>query len=285
MSAWACHPAMEQNKEKHNRSYNCVWHHLRNFNVYGLIAAVVPENQSSFATVFAAHQLDSNTDSQNESRSFSVTALCAEEGSGLMSAGTSRGNVVVWEAFQSNNARGYAEHTCGKCSWSDSRLSNCRMDSGGDGSSSGKRLSPTSKTGKGTLFSWDEDEDEEDDDDDDDDDDENFDDGDVKRPSPTSLNLFKVRHDLKVDNVYQSKDDDDLPLSQSNLNDISEHQKIDHDSSSVEDEPFRPDDIRELFRAMVPGSVTCQLLISEILILVVGTSLGMKFHHQHEHRS
>lgn len=278
MSAWACYPALEQNKEKHDRSYNCVWHHLRNFNVRDLIVAAAPDHKNSLATVFAAHQLDSNPESQDVFRSFSVTVLCAEEGSGLMSAGTSGGNVVVWEAYQSNTARGFAEHTAGKCSWSDSQLSVYRMENGGDGSSSSKKLSPKSKIGKGTLFSWDEDEDEEDDDDSEDD--ENFDDGDENRPSPTSLNLFKSRHDLKVENVYQSNDDADLPLSQSNLNDVPEHQKIDHGASSLEEAPFRPDDIRELFRAKVPGSVTCQLLVSEILILVVGTSLGTICQHQ-----
>lgn len=278
VSAWACYPAVEHNKGKHNRSYNCVWYHLRSFTTLDCIAAAAPNGRSSLASVFTLNPPDSESNDQHGDKSLGVTSLFVEEGSGLISAGTAGGDVVVWEAFQSSTARGYVIYTAGKGNWGGSQMSDCRIESSRDGTSSSKGLSPNKNTkiGKGTLFSWDEDEDEEDDDDSEDD--ENFDGDEVSKPSPTTLNLFKSRHDLKVDKAYKSEDGDDLPLSQSNLKklpDLKKDQKIDDDEDSVEEEPFRPDDIRELFRTKVPGSVTAQLIISEILILVIGTSLGM----------
>lgn len=224
-----------------------------------------------------------------------VTAIAPDEGAGLFATGTSDGDVTVWEVYQVDTAMSCVEHTARlnaghatDAHMSDGSKSSGRSLNGGDQSPS-----PSPEL-RNLVFSWDEDSDDDDQDDDDDDEDEDVveDKAVVYDARKLNLSALSFKDQLLKQNRRQSRSDRekkrkkstttpiipespktkaDLKLS---LSSITNNDDRDPDEYSRNHTPFVPDDIRIAFRTRVPGAVTVQLLLSDCLILIVGTSTG-----------
>jgi hypothetical protein len=224
-----------------------------------------------------------------------VTAITPDEGAGLFAAGTSDGDVTVWEVYQVDTAMSFVEHTArlnaGRAT--DAHMSDGTKSSGR--SVKGGEQSPSPELRK-LVFSWDEDSDDDDqDDDEDDDEDEDVVEDkavvyDARKLNITALSFKDLlskqkrrqsRSDRERNNMSSTsssispespKTKADLKLS---LASISNNDDKDPEEYSRNHAPFVPDDIRIAFRTRVPGAVTAQLLLSDCLIFVVGTSAGI----------
>lgn len=226
-----------------------------------------------------------------------VTAIAPDEGAGLFATGTSDGDVTVWEVYQVDTAMSCVEHTArlnaGRATdahMSDGSKSSGRSYNGGDQSPS-----PSPEL-RNLVFSWDEDsddDDEEDEEDDDEDEDVVEDKAVVYDARKPNLSALSFKDQLLKQNRRQSRSDRekrrkkstttpiipespktkaDLKLS---LSSITNNDDKDPEEYSRNHAPFVPDDIRIAFRTRVPGAVTVQLLLSDCLILIVGTSTGI----------
>lgn len=230
-----------------------------------------------------------------------VTVISPDEGSGLFAVGTSDGSIIVWEVCQSDSSMGgveYLARTYAVARQSDSHKS--------DGTRSERSISnsnsPSPQTSNRNLvFSWDDDEDDEEANDDDDEDEEEEVEGDAaivydirKAIIPPDKVLSELirrgqedkdsRFEMKAregssrgSNKYPGLDTASLSLKMDLVltNDMSgnNENEIVRDYFA-ENGPFQPDDVRTTFRARVAGSITSLLLLSDCLMLIVGTSEG-----------
>ena len=233
-----------------------------------------------------------------------VTVISPDEGAGLFAVGTSDGSVIVWEVCQSDSSMGCVEYLArinGVGKQYDSYKSEGTRSRD---RSVGNSNSPSPQTSnKNLVFSWDDDEDDEDEVNDDDDDDEEEVEVDVaivydvrKSSNPTDKVLSELirrgqeekdsRFEMKSregssrgSNKYPDLDTASLSLKMNLVlkNNGSDSNNYGSDSAAdyfAENGPFQPDDVRTAFRAKVSGSITSLLLLSDCLMLFVGTSEG-----------
>jgi hypothetical protein len=229
-----------------------------------------------------------------------VTVISPDEGSGLFAVGTSDGSVIVWEVCQTDSSMGCVEYlarTYAVAKQTDSYKS--------EGSRSAERSisnsnSPSPQTSNRDLvFSWDDDEDDEEEDNDDDDEEEEVevDAAIVYEIRKATIPADKVLSELirrgqekddrfemksregssRGSNKYPGLDTASLSLKMNLVltNDMSSNNEneIVRDYFA-ENGPFQPDDVRTTFRARVAGSITSLLLLSDCLMLILGTSEG-----------
>lgn len=232
-----------------------------------------------------------------------VTVISPDEGAGLFAVGTSDGSVIVWEVCQSDSSMGCVEYLArinGVGKQYDSYQSEGTRSRDRSVSNSN---SPSPQTSiKNLVFSWDDDEDDEEEANDDDDDEEEVEADaaivyDVRKSNnPTDKVLSDLirrgqeekdsRFEMKSregssrgSNKYPDLDTASLSLKMNLVlkNNGSDSNNNGSDSATdyfAENGPFQPDDVRTAFRAKVSGSITSLLLLSDCLMLVVGTSEG-----------
>ena len=234
-----------------------------------------------------------------------VTVISPDEGAGLIAVGTSDGSVIVWEVCQSVPSIGCVEYLArvngvGKQCDSFKSEGTRSVDR-----SVGNSNSPSPQTSNRNLvFSWDDDEDDEEEANDDDDEEEEVE-GDAaivydvrKSTNPTDKVLSDLikrgqeekegRFDMKSregssrgSNKYLDLDTASLNLKMNLVlkNDVSNNNDSDTSRDYLDENgPFQPDDVRTAFRAKVAGSITSLLLLSDCLMLIVGTSEGTIFY-------
>ena len=281
--------AHQHGRQTSHQLYGCVWRHLRDFNT----SVTYDNNSSTSANKSPGKGNSSNLvgifPSQPDGHSSpvfsqSVSVLSSGEGSGLMSAGTMDGDVVVWEVYEKGKgvekgtekgergtekgtALGYVEYIAKK---SAIEIMRDGIHSAGSGSSTATpQLSPE-ETIKELILSWDDDEEDEDEEEEEEEEEEEDDirgstSASVHKPVQLNINLNSPHH-VKSDKPKHKHSEKKSIKDEISKNDESLYQTI----------SFQPDDIRERFRIKVPGSITAQLLIPEILFIVVGTSIGKK---------
>jgi hypothetical protein len=223
-----------------------------------------------------------------------VTAITPDEGAGLFAAGTSDGDLTVWEVYQADTAMSCVEHTA---RLNAGRVTDAHMSDGSKSSGrsvNGGEQSPSPEL-RNLVFSWDEDSDDDDQDDDEDDDEDVVEDKAVVYDArKLNLSALSFKDQLFKQNRRQSRSDrerkrkssatspisPELPKSKADLKlslaSITNNDYKDPEEYARNHAPFVPDDIRVAFRAKVPGAVTAQLLLSDCLIFVVGTSAGIR---------
>jgi hypothetical protein len=226
-----------------------------------------------------------------------VTAIMPDEGAGLFAAGTSDGDVTVWEVYQVDTAMSCVEHTArlnaGRVT--DAHMSDGTKSSGRSVNGGEQSPSPSPEL-RNLVFSWDDDSDDDDqDDDEDDDEDEDVVEDkavvyDARKLNVTALSIKDLlskqkRRQSRSDRERNRKSSTSSPISPESpktkadlklsLASITSNDDKDPEEYSKNHTPFVPDDIRIAFRTKVPGAVTAQLLLSDCLILVVGTSSGI----------
>ena len=233
-----------------------------------------------------------------------VTVISPDEGSGLFAVGTSDGIVIVWEVCQSDSSMGgveYLARTYAVARQTDSYKS--------DGTRSAERSisnsnSPSPQTSNRNLvFSWDDDEDDEEEANDDDDDDDEEEEVEVdaaivydirkaiippdkvlseliRRGQEEKDNRFEMKSregSSRGSNKYPGLDTASLSLK---MNLVLTNDMTGNNENEIvrdyftENGPFQPDDVRTTFRARVAGSITSLLLLSDCLMLIIGTSEG-----------
>lgn len=226
-----------------------------------------------------------------------VTVISPDEGAGLFAVGTSDGSVIVWEVCQSDSSMGCVEYLArinGVGKQYDSYKSEGTRSRDRSVSNSNSPSPQTSN--RNLVFSWDDDEDDEEEANDDDDDDEEEVEVDAaivydirKSSNPTDKVLSELirrgqeekdsRFEMKSregssrgSNKYPDLDTASLSLK---MNLVLKNNGSDCATDYfAENGPFQPNDVRAAFRAKVSGSITSLLLLSDCLMLVVGTSEG-----------
>lgn len=234
---------------KDEKTYHAVWSLLRT------IPCTIERTASS-------SQLDDNLDL---TKKIGISLIHTEENYGLFTFGTFGGLVVVWEVFELSTSIGFIEHTAKQNLY--------------EAPAECEDRSPEN-------LNWDHD-DEEDEGEEDEEEDEEDDNAivyNVKKgisvegsgfhPSPNRNNHMTSK--VTGSASYRVKPS----LERPSLLKVKAFDKVDNgikeESMSIylKDKVFRPNEVREAYRVHVDGCVTAQLLISECLILLIGSAKG-----------
>lgn len=292
--------ASDRDQNQNTKSYHTGWRHLRTFNCLPNCGKKTASNgesspSSSPFTNSVSVFFPTHSSAQSADGNVYVSSTCPDDGAGLFSAGTSNGDVTVWEVFQRDCLLGCVEHTA-------RTYAGRPVESSVSGSTRSLNNSPTPDVSK-MVLNWEDDSDEDDDDDlDDDEDDEDVIDDkavvyDIRKLNSTAI-TFKtqlLKHQQKIAKAEHRKSinssktsskgtaspDQSVKTQELKINLFSK--VVTSGKDDVENPGdylrnaaalFQPDDIRIAFRAKVTGIITAQLLLSDLLILAVGTSAG-----------
>jgi hypothetical protein len=234
---------------KDEKTYHAVWSLLRT------IPCTIERTASS-------SQLD---DTLNHTRKVGISLIHTEENYGLFTFGTFGGLVVVWEVFELSTSIGFIEHTAKQNLYE--TPAEC-----------------DERSSENLNWDHDDEEDEEEEDEEEDEEDDN-------------AIVYNVKKGISVEGsgFHRSPDRDNHmtckvagiashrvtpSLERPSLLKVKAFNKVDNGikeesmSITMRHHVFRPNEVREAYRAHVDGCVTAQLLISECLILLIGSAKG-----------
>lgn len=179
------------------------------------------------------------------SKDIEISMIHTEENCGLFTFGTFGGLVVVWEVFEICTSIGFIEHTARQ------NLNEIPVES--------------EETCSGHL-NWDDEDDEgEEEEEEDDEEDDNAIVYNVKKGVSLSAEANGFHPNIsKVVTPLQRR-----PLLRKERPFLPKMESV-----SLKHHIFRPNEVREAYRVQVDGCVTAQLLISECLILLIGSTTG-----------
>lgn len=209
------------------------------------------------------------------SKGIGISLIHTEENSGLFAYGTFRGDIVVWEVFELSTSIGFIEHTA-------------RQHSNEIFSHKEKDFED---------LNWDEDDDEEDEGEEEEEDEEedNAIVYNIKKGISFSMEAGTFHPGKRKEMLEKQSDNIDMAHSSSSCVTPSQKRKqnlkiksfekalnindrMNDEISSLKHHVFRPNEVREAYHVHVDGCITAQLLVSECLILVIGSATGMVFY-------
>lgn len=234
---------------KDEKTYHTVWSLLRT------VPCTIERSASS-------SQLDDNLD---HTRKVGISLIHTEENYGLFTFGTFEGLVVVWEVFELSTSIGFIEHTAKQNFYE--APAECEE-----------------RSSENLNWDHDDEEDEGEEDDEEDEEDDNAIVYNVKKGISAEGSGFHPS--LDRDKNMTSKVEGSAShcvtpsLERPSLLKVKAFDKVDtgikeeSTSFTMRHHVFRPNDVREAYQAHVDGCVTAQLLISECLILLIGSAKG-----------
>mmetsp|Transcript_3693 Transcript_3693/g.3844 ORF Transcript_3693/g.3844 Transcript_3693/m.3844 type:complete len:1029 (-) Transcript_3693:1985-5071(-) len=182
------------------------------------------------------------------SKDIGISLIHTEENCGLFTFGSFGGLVVVWEVFEICTSIGFIEHTAKQ------NLNEIPVES--------------EKSCSGHL-NWDDEDDEDNEGEEEEEDDDEEDDNAIVYNVKKGVSLS-----AEANGFHPNTSKVVTPLQQRPLLRKERPFLPKMESVSLKHHIFRPNEVREAYRVQVDGCVTAQMLISECLILLIGSTTG-----------